>query len=74
VVLEINTSGGELSQRFCPGLVVVKWWYEAGGKAISLGSDAHEPAELAAGFQLASRIAEEVGFHAPTDATHFSRR
>ena len=33
---------------------VVRWWHEAGGDAVTFGSDAHEPAELARRFREAS--------------------
>ena len=41
---------------------VVRWWHEASGKAISFGSDAHEPAEVARGFIEAAAMAEAAGF------------
>jgi histidinol-phosphatase (PHP family) len=41
---------------------VVRWWYEAGGEAVSFGSDAHEPALLAAGFSSAAAMVESAGF------------
>jgi histidinol-phosphatase (PHP family) len=41
---------------------VVHWWYEAGGDAVSFGSDAHEPAVLAAGFSSAAAMVESAGF------------
>jgi histidinol-phosphatase (PHP family) len=62
IALEINTDSGNLRYGPCPGPVVVRWWWEAGGAAVSFASDAHEPAEIAAGFELAADIAEAAGF------------
>jgi histidinol-phosphatase (PHP family) len=42
---------------------VVRWWYEAGGDAVSFGSDAHEPDKVGHGFAAAVAIAESCGFH-----------
>jgi histidinol-phosphatase (PHP family) len=41
---------------------VVKWWHEEGGKAVSFGSDAHDPSEIARGFTDAAAMAEASGF------------
>jgi histidinol-phosphatase (PHP family) len=42
--------------------VVVRWWHEAGGDAVSFGSDAHRPAAVAAGFRDAVAMVEAAGF------------
>jgi histidinol-phosphatase (PHP family) len=62
IALEINTDSGSLRYGPCPGPVVVRWWWEAGGSAVSFASDAHEPTEIVAGFELAADIAEAAGF------------
>lgn len=41
---------------------IVRWWHEAGGEAISFGSDAHDPAVLARGFTEAAGMVEAHGF------------
>jgi histidinol-phosphatase (PHP family) len=41
---------------------VVRWWREVGGSAVTFGSDAHEPAELARGFGEAAALVEAHGF------------
>jgi histidinol-phosphatase (PHP family) len=41
---------------------VVGWWHEAGGEAVTFGSDAHDPTRLARGFAEASAMAEAHGF------------
>jgi len=65
--LELNTTrGAEPSRGLCPGAVVLGWWVEEGGRALSTGSDAHSPEMIAMGFELASRLAEAAGFR-PND-------
>lgn len=46
---------------------VVRWWHEAGGDAVSFGSDAHEPAELGRRFTEAAGLAEACGFRPGCD-------
>jgi histidinol-phosphatase (PHP family) len=41
---------------------VVRWWREAGGSAITFGSDAHDPTGLAFGFGAAADMVEAHGF------------
>jgi histidinol-phosphatase (PHP family) len=40
----------------------LRWWYDAGGPAVSFGSDAHEPWVVGAGFADAVAMAEAAGF------------
>jgi histidinol-phosphatase (PHP family) len=54
--LEINT-------RVPLPATIVRWWHEAGGEAVSFGSDAHQPAAVANGFTEAAAVAEAAGFH-----------
>jgi histidinol-phosphatase (PHP family) len=54
-VLEVNT-------RIAPSVALVRWWYEAGGAAVSFGSDAHAPADVARGFASAAALVESAGF------------
>lgn len=42
--------------------VIVRWWYEAGGEALTFGSDAHRPAAVARDFARAAAMAEAGGF------------
>jgi histidinol-phosphatase (PHP family) len=53
---------------------VVRWWHEAGGDAVSFGSDAHEPTTGAHGFTEAAAMAEFHGFHPGRDSHDFWRR
>jgi histidinol-phosphatase (PHP family) len=65
--LELNTTrGAEPHRGLCPGPTVLAWWVEEGGRALSLGSDAHSPERIAGGFELAGRLAEAAGFR-PND-------
>ena len=61
--LEINTTRGAAPERgLCPGPTVLRWWVQEGGRALSLGSDAHDPTKIALGFAHASQLAEALGF------------
>ena len=42
--------------------VIVRWWHEAGGGALTFGSDAHEPSAVAHGLRDAAAMAEASGF------------
>ncbi|MHB1526091.1 MAG: histidinol-phosphatase HisJ family protein [Candidatus Dormibacteria bacterium] len=63
VVLELNTSSGiDPIRGLCPSAEVVGWWKQAGGRAVALGSDAHRPDRLGAGFRVAREVLEGAGF------------
>jgi histidinol-phosphatase (PHP family) len=66
-VLEINTK--------TPLATVdqIRWWREAGGQAISFGSDAHLPQRVGDRFKLAVDIVEAAGFRAGRDPYDFWR-
>jgi histidinol-phosphatase (PHP family) len=71
-VLELNTTrGGDPARFLCPSPVVVKWWREEGGGAISFGSDAHSPELIAAGFEIAQGAASAAGFRPQEDPNGF---
>jgi len=55
--LEVNT-------RMLPPFALLTWWREVGGKSLSFGSDAHEPAGIARDFATATAMAEAAGFRA----------
>ncbi|WP_436533968.1 PHP domain-containing protein [Actinoplanes sp. HUAS TT8] len=57
--LEINT-------RIPLDATILRWWHEAGGDAVSFGSDAHRPELVAHGFREAAAMAEAHGFRAGT--------
>jgi histidinol-phosphatase (PHP family) len=70
-VLEVNTTRGH---TLCPDIAVVRWWREEGGQAVQFGSDAHRPANVADGFQLATQMVEAAGFKPAHDPTDLWRR
>ena len=59
----------ELNTRLPHHDTLLRWWRDAGGDAVSFGSDAHEPADIAAGFRDAAAMAEAHGFR-PGDQPH----
>jgi histidinol-phosphatase (PHP family) len=58
-VFEINT-------RLAESFTLLRWWRESGGRWLSFGSDAHNPAEVAHNFASAKAMADAVGFR-PVD-------
>jgi len=66
-VLEMNTKSPLASAE------LLKWWREAGGTAVSFGSDAHQSWRVGDRFKLAVDIAEAAGFRARRDPFDFWR-
>lgn len=66
-VLEINT-------RLPLDPLLVRWWYEVGGGAVSFGSDAHTPETVGHGFADAVAMAAAAGFRPQADVLDFWRR
>jgi histidinol-phosphatase (PHP family) len=63
LVLEVNTSG--LRHPVCdtyPSLTVLKWYGALGGTLITLGSDAHEPSQVAFHFEPLLLQLRKIGF------------
>jgi histidinol-phosphatase (PHP family) len=56
-VLELNTGSGLVPE-------LVQWWRDEGGRAISFGSDTHDPTRLAHRFAEATAMVEAIGFRA----------
>lgn len=56
-VLEVNTGSGLIPE-------IVQWWRDEGGRAISFGSDTHDPTRLAHRFSEATAMVEAKGFRA----------
>jgi histidinol-phosphatase (PHP family) len=54
-VLEVNT-------RVPLHPDIIQWWHREGGRAVSFGSDAHDPLALAHGFADAAAVVEASGF------------
>jgi len=66
-VLEVNTKSPLLSAE------LVGWWQESGGRAVSFGSDAHQPWRVGDKFKLAVDVVEAAGFRAGRDRFDFWR-
>ncbi len=66
-VLEFNT-------RIPLAQVILQWWHESGGEAISFASDAHRPEVLANRFREAAHLAEATGFRPTGDPSGFWHR
>jgi histidinol-phosphatase (PHP family) len=66
-VLEVNTK----SPLASAGLM--GWWRDAGGRAVSFGSDAHQPWRVGDKFKLAVDVVEAAGFRAGRDRFDFWR-
>jgi histidinol-phosphatase (PHP family) len=66
-ILEINTKSPLASAE------LLRWWREAGGTAVSFGSDAHQPWRVGDRFKLAVDVAEAAGFRAGRDRFDFWR-
>jgi histidinol-phosphatase (PHP family) len=66
-VLEVNTKSPLASVE------LIRWWRDAGGRAVSFGSDAHQPWRVGAKFKLAVDVVEAAGFRAGRDRFDFWR-
>lgn len=66
-VLEINTRSPLLS------VGLLRWWREEGGRAVSFGSDAHEPGVVGRRFADAVAVASAAGFARGDDPGDFWR-
>jgi histidinol-phosphatase (PHP family) len=52
----------ELNTRLPTHATLLRWWHEEGGHAVTFGSDAHGPADVARRFHEAAHMAEAYGF------------
>jgi len=63
LTLEVNTSGyRSKAPRPFPHPQVLRWYYQMGGRRISLGSDAHQPDHIGLHFEAAVALLREIGF------------
>lgn len=67
-VLEVNTRSPLASAT------LLGWWRDCGGRAVSFGSDAHEPWRVGQHFTEAMQVAEAAGFGRGRDAHDHWRR
>lgn len=61
-ILEVNTSASGTDAPFLPYPSLVQRYYELGGRDVSVASDAHGVARLAAGRKAAAEILKGIGF------------
>ena len=66
-VLEVNTKSPLVSAE------LLRWWRDAGGRAVSFGSDAHQYWRVGDKFKLAVDVVEGAGFRAGRDRFDFWR-
>lgn len=61
--IEVNTSGlrGHLESPL-PSYDILKWYHEAGGQIVTLGSDSHGPDYLASHFEEVKEQLKSIGF------------
>lgn len=63
LALEVNTSGlGKEFGRTLPGESVLSWYYEMGGRRITLGGDSHVSENVANHFSEAIDMVKRIGF------------
>jgi len=65
VVLRALASSGralEVNTTVPLGPEIVRWWHEAGGEAVSFGSDSHSPSRVGRRFAEAAAMVEAQGF------------
>lgn len=63
IALEVNTSGyRSRPPRPFPHPEVLQWYFDLGGRRISLGSDAHQPEHIAVGFAETIPLLKAIGF------------
>jgi histidinol-phosphatase (PHP family) len=73
IVLEINTSPLRKGVDACaPDLELLRCYVAAGGRRVAVGSDAHAPAEVAAGWMEAAALVEAAGV--ASVGAHIGRR
>lgn len=63
--IEINTGGmrWKINEPH-PNITALKWYREMGGEILTIGSDAHNPADLGYGLDYTMEMALEAGFKA----------
>ena len=61
--LEVNTSGlRQSAKETLPSVTVLRFYRELGGEILTIGSDAHRPEDVGAGFTEALKAAKAAGF------------
>jgi histidinol-phosphatase (PHP family) len=67
--LAVSGRALEVNMRLPLDPLIVRWWYEVGGEAVTFGSDAHAPVLVAREFATATAMVEAHGFR-PGRAPH----
>lgn len=63
ITLECNTSGLRQAMGEClPNRDLLSFYYELGGREISIGSDAHHAKDIGKGISEAAEMLKEIGF------------
>ena len=63
IALEVNTSGVGTPQGFLmPDVPLIKHYFEAGGRMITLGSDAHICGRMSNAFDSTAKLLRSIGF------------
>ena len=62
IALEINTSSYDALRDFMPGEMIIRRYYDMGGRLLTFGSDAHIAGNASVHFEDALRAARKLGF------------
>lgn len=63
MALEVNTSTLRRSVKdTSPGVTILRWFFEEGGRHVTMGSDAHHPDQVGNGLQYAMNQLKDAGF------------
>jgi len=60
--LEVNSRYRDVGQPLVPGLDVLRAYFDAGGRVVTLGSDAHDASGVGCGLPEAWRLLRRAGF------------
>jgi histidinol-phosphatase (PHP family) len=67
-ILELNTSPWRRGMLHAhPHIDILRWYFDCGGRRISLGSDAHKPEDIGHEFERAIKLLKSIGFTHYTD-------
>lgn len=61
-ILEVNTSSKTAGSPFIPDTDILEKYYEAGGRKISYGSDAHDTSRVAEKREIVIQALKKIGF------------
>ena len=61
-ILEVNSASKQLKQRSIPDKLLLKRYFELGGRKICFGSDAHFVSRIAEKWEEITQTLKEIGF------------